>query len=289
MAKKDVMANLEDTIADALEDEQVESTEDATVELKGGESEEVVADTDTDEGEAVEEADSEDKGETPSEEVYKIGEDEYSADELVALLEKGALAKRVEDEQKLDIGQLLPEFTRRSQLLKDKEALRNYYRDSFKEELGKQADVSEEQKRIDADIEAARKLGFITKADLEEFRTAVKQETKEEVEEARLSKEIDRAASAYGVDRRELIEFMYGLRLEDPDYAAEKLGGYKKIISTKPRSVAPEKPEVLSTEKKGGGLKVPKKEKPIPHPDKDPQAYEARILELLEHKEPEEV
>jgi len=166
--------------------------------------------------------------------------------------------------------------------------LRSYYKDSFREELGAvPPSASEEDKRIEAEIEAARKLGFTTKKDLEEFREAIKQEVRDEVEQDTLSKAIDQASAKHGVDRKQLIEFMYGLHLEDPDSAAAKLGGYVGIA--KPKIEVPKKPEVLNTEKKGSNLRVPDKVRPIPHPDKDPEAFEKRILEFLEHKTPEEV
>jgi voltage-gated potassium channel Kch len=290
MAKKDKSVSLEESISDVLGVMGEESTEDTETELKGEESDEVVADTDTDKGETVAETTTEDSGDTPSESKYKIGEDEYTADELLLLMEKGKLAKKVEEEQKLDIGQLLPEFTRRSQLLKNKDGLKEYYKSTFREEVdGQPSGVSEEQKRIKAEIEAARKLGFTTKDDLEEFRAAIKQEIKEEVEQENLSKVIDKATVQHGVGRQELIEFMLALRMEDPLEAAEKLGKYKKFAVERPKIVVPTKPEVLSTEKKGSGLRVPQKERPIPHPEKDPEGFEARILEFLEHKTPEEV
>lgn len=283
MAKKD--KDLEEQVSDAL-DVEADASKSSGSE-PGAKDEEVVADTDTDSGEAELDTDTEEKGEAPTEGKYRIGEDEYTADELVQLLEKGKLAKKVETEQRVDISQLYPEFTRRSQLLKNKDALREYYKESFKESLGVAQDVPEEQKRIETEIEAARKLGFITKKDLEEFKSTIAQETTAAVEERELSKSIDKATSKHGVDRRELIEFMLAARLDDPDVAAAKIVSYKGIA--RPKIEVPKKPEVLNTEKKGSGLRVPQKERAIPHPDKNPEAFEARILEFLEHKSPEEL
>jgi len=289
MAKKD--KDLEEEVIDALAEEAAETETpkvDKVTEPKGEESDEVIADTDTDKGEADKGKELEDKSETPSEGKYKIGEEEYSADELVALLEKGKLARKVEEDQKLDISQLLPEFTRRSQLLKNKDALMKYVKDTYGDETPK-ADLSEEQKRIETEIEAARKLGFITKKDLDEFRETITKQTTEAVEQRELAGKLDKASSTHKVDRNELIEYMLALRLEDPDVAATKLALYKGIAVNKPKIEVPRKPEVLNTEKKGSGLRVPQKERAVPHPDKDPEAFEARILEFLEHKSPEEV
>jgi hypothetical protein len=286
MAKEN--KDLEEQISDGLPSE-VDSSEGEGSEPKGVTPEEVVADTDTDEkGEAEEEGKSEGMGETSTEGKYRIGDEEYTADELLQLLEKGKLAKRVETEQRVDISQLYPEFTRRSQLLKNKDALREYYKESFRDELAKpDSNVSEEQRKVEAEIEAARRLGFITKKDLEEFKSEITQETTAAVEERELSKSVDKATVKHGVDRRELLEFMFALKLDDPDSAAARLSGYKGIA--KPKIEVPKKPEVLNTEKRGSNLRVPKKERPIPNPVKDPEGYEARILEFLEHKTPEEL
>ena len=113
-----------------------------------------------------------------------------------------------------------------------------------------------------------------------------------------MKKQVDAAASKYKLEPTELIDFMAYLNTRDAESAATKLDYYKQVAAGKtptpptaprPTTEVPKKPEVLKTETKGTGVSTPPKERPIPHPDREPEAYAKRILEFLEPKSPEEV
>lgn len=217
----------------------------------------------------------------------KIGDVEYDPDELNALLEKGKFAKKVEEEQKIDISQLYPEFTKRSQVIKNPEALKRFAKETYGFDV-EEKPLSDDDKALQAQIEAARNLGFLTKEDKE----ALIGDVIRAIEVREVGKAVDSAVSEYKVDRSQLIDFMSYLNTRDAKAAAEKLALYQKISSVKPTTptpVMPKKPEVLKTETKGTGIRVLPKEKPVPHPDRDPEGF-ARVIEsFLEQKSPEEI
>jgi hypothetical protein len=281
----DTKPTMEESITDLLsggEEDQDKPTEDGE-ETSGGESEdEVVADTD--------DLESEDSGDTPSTKV-KVGDVEYDPDELNTLLEKGKLAKQVEEEQNVDISKLYPEFTRRSQLLKNPEGLKQYVKETFGFDINAPTEtLTEEEKVLQEQIQKAREAGFLVREDTEEIIGSVM----EAIELRDLKSKVDVAVAKHGLEPKELIDFMTYLNTRDADSAAEKLKVYKdvqagKVATTAKPKVVPKKPDVIKTETKGGGTRVPPKEKPLPHPDKDPDAYARRIMEFLEPKAPEDV
>lgn len=268
------------------------------------EKEEVVADTD--DPDFVKPSEEEP---TPTAKI-KVGDKEYDADELDNLVRKGLVAKQVEEEQNIDISKLQPEFTKRSQLLKNPEALREYVKDLGYDLVKPEVPMTEEEKAAKEAVTQARlKYGFLTKEDIPELIGTVFNKLREDqekaiqakAEESRavLQKTVESVSKAQKVDSNELANFMYfriqttGVRPKEmtPEVVegyAKELRLYKGAVS-KPATPAPQKPDVLKTENKGsGGVRPLPKEKPIPHPDKDPEAYAARILEFLTPKSPEE-
>src|SRR3972149_9108791 len=67
-----------------------------------------------------------DKAEAKSTDKIKIGDQEYDTEELNKLVEKGKFAETIEKDQNLDLKELYPDYTRKSQLLKNQDKLREY-------------------------------------------------------------------------------------------------------------------------------------------------------------------
>jgi hypothetical protein len=288
-SREEADAELSTSIEELIETDKSEepATPAAEPETSGAkpdsEKEEVVADTDKPE------TLKEDGGETPSTKV-KIGDVEYTPDELKVLVEKGKFTKEIEDKQKIDISQLYPEFTRRSQLLSNPEGLRNYIKAQFGYDVNKiEQPISEEEKALKEQVKRARDVGFLTKDDVQDIVGNVMQS----IELRDLKRSIEDASAKHKVEPAKLVDYMAYKNTKDAETAAQEMENFNLVASgkapVKPTTTVPQKPEVLKTETKGTGVRQPPKERPIPHPDREPEAYAARILEFLEPKSPEEV
>jgi hypothetical protein len=165
----------------------------------------------------------------------KIGETEYDPDEVTELIEKGKLAKTIEKEQNLDLKELYPDYTRKSQILKNQDKLRAYLTEQFGEpspevkveDEPKQVEISDEVK---AEIAKARKVGFLTKEDVDAIvDKAVKAATTQSKAEIRLEDRLTELEDKYnGADDSPLpnIKFDKNKVLE---YIIENFQGAKKV------------------------------------------------------------
>lgn len=105
----------------------------------------------------------------------KVGENEFEPDELAKLVAKGKLAGDIEREQNIDIKELYPDYTRKSQLLKNPEKLKDYLSSQLGEASKQQGkdepsnDGGAIPDEVRSEIEKARKLGFLTKEDISEI------------------------------------------------------------------------------------------------------------------------
>lgn len=242
----------------------------------------------TEDEEVVESTDESSEEEQQQSTKVKVGDTEYDIDELHTLVEKGKFAKQVESEQNIDLSRVYPEFTKRSQLLKNPEALKQYVKENYGVSLTEaEPQMSDEERALKEQIEIARQAGFLVKEDTQ----GIVKQVMDAIEIRELGRAVDSAVDKHKVDRLELIDFMSYLNTRDADDAAQKLTYYKQVASGKPPAQPkeiPTKPEVLKTETKGTGGRATPKPKAVPHPDKDPEGFERRIMEFLERKSPEE-
>lgn len=103
--------------------------------------------------------------ETQEEGTFTIGDATYTQDELQELVEKGKFAQEVEKTQNTKLDKVFPEYTRKSQELKEAK--------QEAEELRKQIEQQQQQRQTgditpeqaEAAREAARNLGLLTKDD----------------------------------------------------------------------------------------------------------------------------
>ncbi len=175
----------------------------------------------------------------------KIGEREYSADELATLVEKAESVSTIEKDQNISIKELYPDYVKKSQLLKG-------YEQKQKEEVlpvgGTPGPEDAAEKRA---VDTLRsKYGFFSKEDKESF----KQELIEEVKTNQLLEDLEDVKKDFpGVDKREVLDFMQATRVSDPFVAAEKLANYKKMNQEKSQ------PKAVFTERSGSsGVHTPK-------------------------------
>lgn len=225
-AKSD--SETEDDVKDVLEESQEE--------------------TSTEESEAVEE---QAEGEAQAEQKIKVGDEELSSDELSRLIGKAREVEGIEKEQNIDIKQLYPDYTKKSQLLSDPVKLGGYIAEKFGTE---KVQTPESQLREQAVKEAREVYGIVTKEDLEIF----KKSFKEELEVDYLLQDAEAIEKEHGVSKTDLLDFMKVAKIADPYQAAEKIVEYRKIQAG--TNNEPTKPTF--TEKSGSsGTHVPKGKK----------------------------
>jgi hypothetical protein len=104
----------------------------------------------------------------------KVGDQDFDPDELAKLVAKGKQAADIEREQNIDIKELYPDYTRKSQLLKNPEKLKDYMSSQLGEAPkqqngGASNDGGEIPDEVMKEIAKARKLGFLTKEDIDQI------------------------------------------------------------------------------------------------------------------------
>jgi len=105
------------------------------------------------------------KKDEPEEEVqdestFKVGDKTYSQEELGKLVELGNFAQEVETKQNTKLDKLYPEFTRKSQRLKEVEAEMEELKKAQEAQPQQQGDLTHEQ--ISEARKAGQKIGFVT-------------------------------------------------------------------------------------------------------------------------------
>lgn len=216
------------------------------------------------------------EGETQTETKLKIGEEEMSPEEAAKLISKARQIESIEKEQNVDIAKLYPDYTKKSQLLKDPVQLGAYIAKEFGED---RVPTPETQLMGQAVKEAKEKYGIVFKDDLESF----KQSFREELEVDQLMADVNDIEKENGIDHKELLDFMKVTKNTDPYDAAEKYAKYQKISSGVEQ--VPAKPTF--TEKSGSsGTHVPQ-EKKLPSID-DTTAMRTVIAEMMEQPSLEE-
>jgi hypothetical protein len=193
-----------------------------------------------------------------------IGGVEYDANEVTKLVEKGKLTESIEKEQNLDIKELLPDYTRKSQLLKNQDKLRAYLTEQFGEsspevKIKEDATKVEITDEVKAEIEKARKIGFLTKEDVDAIVSkAVEAATKQSKAEIRLEDKLTELENKYTgtaesplpnikFDKNKVLEYIIenfqgAKKVPDPEDIFKlmnlteiaKTGGEKVVTTTKP-------------------------------------------------------
>jgi hypothetical protein len=211
----------------------------------------------------------------------RVGDQDFDPDELTDLVAKGKMAQEIETKQNVDLKELYPEYTRKSQLLKDPEKLRDYLSSQFGDtskqhaeddpkDDGKDTALSAE---VQKEISQARKLGFIHKDDVDDIvrravsaaSTTTKAELKLEgrlTELEKLYNGSDTSPVKIKFDKSKVLDYMVenfseAKRVPDPEdiFKLLNLEEFKKAASGT-KEPAPTPP---TTEKAGStGTRTPK-------------------------------
>lgn len=165
----------------------------------------------------------EEKVETP--EMIKVGEDEYSQEDLQKLVGLGKIGQEAEEKFNTSIDKVWPEFSRKSNRLKEVER--------ELEEI-KNKPVETPEVSIDDEVttrkaqEAAKKLGIVLEGDTKDFvnkdsfREMYLQERAAEklVEQStKLETEIDGTDGRPKFEKQEILEYMQNTGINDPQTA----------------------------------------------------------------------
>ena len=172
-----------------------------------------------------------DKSEETTEEVVetpdmiKVGEDEYSQDDLQKLVGLGKIGQEAEEKFNTSIDKVWPEFSKKSNRLKEVE--------TELEEL-RSKPVETPEVSIDDEVttrkaqEAARKLGIVLKDDqqnlvtTDKFREMYLQERAAERlvdQSTKLETDIDGTDGRPKFDKQEILEYMQNTGINDPQTA----------------------------------------------------------------------
>lgn len=211
----------------------------------------------------------------------RVGDQDFDPNELADLVAKGKLAQEIETKQNVDLKELYPEYTRKSQLLKDPEKLKDYLSSQFGEastqHAGKTPKDDGEETALPAEVQKeiaqARKLGFIHKDDVEDIvkravsaaSTTTKAELKLEGRLTELEKLYDGSDTApvkIKFDKNKVLDYMVenfseARRVPDPEdiFKLLNLAEFKKT-DAKTKEPTPTPPV---TEKAGStGTRTPK-------------------------------
>jgi hypothetical protein len=165
--------------------------------------------------EEAQEVEQEEEQEVQEPEKIKLGEEEYSQDELQTLVKLGKIGKEAEEKFNTSLDKVWPDYSRKSNQLKEYETELTELR-KLKEQ---QAELpQDEQQAIEEARKAAKKLGIVLEDDLknqvvtkEDFRQFYIQERAAErlLEEAdKLEKEINGKDGRPKFNKLEVLEFM---------------------------------------------------------------------------------
>lgn len=178
------------------------------------------------------------EGNTP--ETIKVGETEYSQEDLNTLVGLGKTAQESEERYNMKIDSLYPEFTRRSQTIKTHEEKIEELENQIKEaETKVNVDPSDEQAVTDAKA-AARKLGIVLKEDVQDMGFVSKEEFRKSYQQERAAEKlletmdglqttIDGEDGRPKFDRDSMLEYMQETGINDPEAAYDVR--FKKPLS----------------------------------------------------------
>ena len=158
---------------------------------------------------------------------YKFGEEEYTQEQLEELVNFGKLAKEAEERYDTKIDRVYPEFTKKSQLIKEYEQKIQDYESKFKEfETKNTQPAYNDDEQVRLAKEAAKKIGLLTKEDIEELGLITKDRFNQEYNQVRqaeklldgmnkYSKELDGTDGRPKFDIDEILEYMNETGIQD--------------------------------------------------------------------------
>lgn len=199
---------------------------------------------------------------------YKIGEEEFTQEQLEELVGFGKLAKEADERYNTKFDKVYPAFTKSTQLNKEYETQIADYKKQLEDQA--QQPLGDDEDQIRQAKDAARKLGLLTKEDMEGYVTKDKFGTQySEIRRAeKLLDEMDSfAKEADGKDGRpkfdteEMISYMNESGIQDFK-AAYKIKYEKEIDSWKESQLGKAKKPGLYTENSSTmGTKEPQENK----------------------------
>jgi len=223
--------------------------------LEGGE---YIMTDDLNKDEAVEQPEGQTEEALEVPETIKVGEEEYSQDELQKMVGLGKVASELETKWNTDINRLFPEYTKLSQ--EKKEWIKQ------QEETPAPAVVKEEggEDEVQQAVSKLKELGFISRDDVDK-------EVSNKVMSVLAAKELladteklvkDQAGLGNPrLSSEELLEYMQETGIKRPDLAY-KAKFEKELDEIKEKKLGEIKPKGIITEDGGAGEKVPQA-KPI--------------------------
>lgn len=164
----------------------------------------------------------------------KVGDQDYSYEELNDLVSRGKFAREVETKYNTKLDRLMPEYTKATQKLKEYEPKITEYEDRLKEyeaKLNPQSGDLTDAQKIEALKQAAR-MGLITEETLEEKVTNIidRRFTQLTTANSKISETrdvIDKYKGEYGIEASidDVIDFMRNEGIKNPKYAMDIMFG----------------------------------------------------------------
>ena len=197
------------------------------------------------------------KEETP--EKIKVGEEEYTQEELDRLVKLGKIGVEAEDKYDTKIDRIWPDYTTKSQELKElKEQKTKREEEEGRAKLAEGKELSPEEQRKIAREEAG-KLGLITDTDFDKRYAMMRagERLMEDAEDVALD-----GMEKYGIKTtgREVVEYMAETGIRNPDDAFQ-LKFKDPIRKWEESELGKKKGEGLVTEQSStAGAKVPKEQ-----------------------------
>ena len=132
---------------------------------------------------------------------YKFGEEEYTKEQLEELVSFGKLAKEAEERYNTKIDRVYPEFTKKTQQIKEYEQKLQDYENKFKEfETKNTQPVYQDDEQVRLAKEAAKKIGLLTKEDIEELGLITKDRFNQEYNSVRQAEKLLDEMTKYAKD-----------------------------------------------------------------------------------------
>lgn len=191
----------------------------------------------------------------------KVGEKEYTQDELSHLVKLGEIGREAEEKYNTKIDKVWPEFTQKSQKLKELEEKQNAINEQPKIQL-----PENEEQAIREAKEAAKKLGIVTVEQFEEllgksYKKFYEQERTAEriLDDARkMEKDIDGSDGRPAFKGETVLQFMVENGVQDMN-TAYKIMNEKALDEWKEQQLGKAKKPSITTQEKSqaGSVKIP--------------------------------
>lgn len=203
---------------------------------------------------------------------FKFGEEEYTREQLEELVGFGKLAKEAETRYNTKIDRVYPEFTKKSQQVKEYEEKMSEYEEKIKGYESRFNQPTNEGDEIRQAKEAAKKLGLLTREDIEELGLVTRDKFGTQYNEIRKAERLLDDMTKYsgetnGSDGRpkfdidEILNYMQETGIQDYKAAYkikydDELSNWKEKQLSKAR-----KPGLYTEESSTYGDKMPREEK----------------------------